>query len=189
MVPLFPLSAHIFPGGRMALRIFEARYLRMVKEALREERGFGICMVNSKGDKALNQHIYPIGTYVEVVDFDMLEDGLLGLTVEGRYLFNIDHIDTESDGLRVGQCNKLTTWNNDTFIGRDDDIMLSSRLNQIIENYPELSTMYDAPELDNLSWVVYRWLELLPIKASDKQQLLGENEPGKVLTFLEELVK
>ncbi|MGL4715609.1 MAG: LON peptidase substrate-binding domain-containing protein, partial [Aeromonas sp.] len=30
---LFPLSAHLLPGGIMPLRIFEPRYQRMIAEA------------------------------------------------------------------------------------------------------------------------------------------------------------
>jgi Lon protease-like protein len=81
--PLFPLSAHILPEGRMALRIFEPRYIRMVKDACRLNEGFVICMLNSKGQKEDNTHIFPTGTYCKVIDFDVLEDGLLGITVEG----------------------------------------------------------------------------------------------------------
>ena len=173
----------------MALRIFEARYLRMIKEALRNERGFGICMFNSRGDKALNQHIFPIGTYVKVIDFDALQDGLLGITVEGTQLFRVLEVTTEADDLRVGEVQFVPAWGLETFRRRDDDIVLSDRLNQIISSYPELSNLYSDPELNNLSWVVYRWLELLPIKASDKQELLNEPEPVKVLAFLQELVK
>ena len=41
-LPLFPLHTVLFPGGPLALRIFEPRYLDMVRRCLREERGFGV---------------------------------------------------------------------------------------------------------------------------------------------------
>jgi hypothetical protein len=37
-VPLFPLPLVLFPGGKLSLQIFEARYLDMVKKGLRELR-------------------------------------------------------------------------------------------------------------------------------------------------------
>lgn len=41
---LFPLSAHLLPGGIMPLRIFEPRYQRMIAEA--QEREFALCMLD-----------------------------------------------------------------------------------------------------------------------------------------------
>ena len=93
-LPLFPLSAHILPQGRMALRIFEPRYVRMVKNACATQTGFGVCMLNAKGDKERNEHIHVVGTHVKVIDFDMLDDGLLGITVEGDKCFNIEQVVT-----------------------------------------------------------------------------------------------
>lgn len=187
-IPLFPLSAHIFPGGKMALRIFEARYLRMVKETLKAQTGFGICMFNAHGDKERNQHIYPIGTYVKIIDFDMLDDGLLGITVEGQYLFTVGEIQTQQDGLRVGEIEELPLWSSDTFPGIDAPL-LQERLVQIIASYPELQSLYTDPPLKDLSWVVFRWLELLPIKAADKQQLMTQQNPKVVVEFLESLIR
>ena len=90
--PLFPLSAHLLPEGRMALRIFEPRYVRMVKQACAENKGFVMCMLNANGDKNLNEHIHKIGTYAQVVDFDMLDDGLLGIKVAGSHLVEVSSI-------------------------------------------------------------------------------------------------
>ena len=56
-IPLFPLSAHLLPGGGMSLRIFEPRYTRMIKQACASDSGFGICMLNSKGDKDKNEKV------------------------------------------------------------------------------------------------------------------------------------
>lgn len=187
-IPLFPLSAHLLPGGKMALRIFEPRYVRMVKESLKAQHGFGICMLNSKGDKDLNQHIYPVGTYAKVVDFDMLDDGLLGITVEGEHLFSIDAIESEPDGLRVGDVHRIDVWQQDAF-PEIEASSLQDRLKQIIDSYPELKDLYGDAPVSDLSWVVYRWLELLPIKAADKQHLLGQNDPKVVVEFLSSLIE
>ena len=40
--PLFPLGCVLFPGGRMALRIFERRYLDLLRNTLRDDGHFGI---------------------------------------------------------------------------------------------------------------------------------------------------
>ena len=35
--PIFPLNTIVFPGGYLPLRIFEPRYLEMVKNCLKEK--------------------------------------------------------------------------------------------------------------------------------------------------------
>ena len=185
-LPLFPLSAHILPQGRMALRIFEPRYIRMVKEACAAQSGFGICMLNAKGDKSLNEHIHHIGTHVKVIDFDLLNDGLLGITVEGDRCFSIQKIETEKDGLRIGQCSWLPTWRAEP---GTDISLVKQRLIDIFDKYPEIQDMYPAPHFDDPIWVVYRWLELLPVSAEQKQQFIQQKDYVKTVDFLTQLVK
>ncbi|MDP2057237.1 MAG: LON peptidase substrate-binding domain-containing protein, partial [Thiobacillus sp.] len=44
-LPLFPLNTVVFPGGQLPLRIFEQRYLDMVKQAIADNTPFGICAI------------------------------------------------------------------------------------------------------------------------------------------------
>ncbi len=44
-LPLFPLDTVLFPGGPLRLRIFEPRYLDMVRRCLREQSAFGVVLV------------------------------------------------------------------------------------------------------------------------------------------------
>ena len=44
-LPLFPLSNVLFPGGHLQLRIFEPRYIDLVRECARTGRAFGVCMI------------------------------------------------------------------------------------------------------------------------------------------------
>ncbi|MFT5839442.1 MAG: Lon protease-like protein [Flavobacteriales bacterium] len=186
-IPLFPLSAHLLPGGRMSLRIFEPRYVRMVKEACASDKGFGICMVNSQGDKDKNQHIYPIGTFAKVIDFDLLEDGFLGVIVEGGKCFNILTITTESDELRLGECQWIDEWPAQT---ADHSISpIDEKLIEIFDNYPELQMLYQNPKFNDPIWVIYRWLELLPVNVEQKQHFLQQKDCVKALEFLTQLVE
>jgi Lon protease-like protein len=186
-IPLFPLSAHLLPGGRMSLRIFEPRYVRMVKEACAANTGFGICMVNAQGDKDKNQHIYAIGTFAKVIDFDLLDDGFLGIIVEAHKCFNIITITTQSDELRVGECQWLDEWPAQP---KENSIApIDERLIEIFDKYPELQKLYQNPKFNDPIWVIYRWLELLPIKAEQKQQFLQQKDCVNALDFLTQLVE
>lgn len=172
----------------MALRIFEPRYVRMVKDACKNQTSFCICMYNSRGDKDKNQHIFPLGTLAHVVDFEMLEDGLLGITVEGSELVSIDQVETEKDGLRVGN---VTSVNSQLSLEApsDGDNKLVNRLMEIIESYPEISNLYPEPNFNDYNWVVCRWLELLPIRAEEKQKLLSAEDKSAIPGYLEQLLK
>ncbi|GAC18827.1 LON peptidase substrate-binding domain-containing protein [Paraglaciecola arctica] len=185
--PLFPLSAHLLPGGRMLLRIFEPRYVRMVKEACAAETGFGMCMLNAQGDKEQNQHIYSIGTYVKVIDFDLLDDGFLGVIVEGQKCFEIMSITTETDELRIGKCIWLAEWS--TQSTEQSIAPIDERLMDVFDKYPELQSLYQNPKFNDPIWVIYRWLELLPVDAEKKQQFLQQKDCVKALDFLTQLVE
>ena len=82
--PIFPLNTIVFPGGYLPLRIFEPRYLEMVKNCLKENSGFGIVLSN-------NESHYSIGTYCKIVDWEQLPDGLLGILTRGKYRFKINN--------------------------------------------------------------------------------------------------
>lgn len=184
--PLFPLSAHLLPEGRMSLRIFEPRYTRMIKQACAENTGFVMCMLNANGDKEKNQHIYPIGTYAKVVDFDLLDDGLLGIKVAGSYLVEVSNIVTEPDGLRLGDCKELTPWQCD--IDPKQIAPMDERLKEIFAKYDDIAALYEAPRFDDPIWVMRRWLELLPVDGGQKQQFLQQHDCNKLLNYLNALI-
>jgi len=184
--PLFPLSAHLLPEGRMALRIFEPRYVRMVKEACAENKGFVMCMLNANGDKSANEHIHKIGTYATVVDFDMLDDGLLGIKVAGSHLVEVEDILVEKDELRTGICTPIDSWNCD--LSTQQIAPMDERLKEIFGNYEELASLYDEPKFDSPNWVLNRWLELLPVDGSQKQHFLEQRECTNLLKYLSTLI-
>ncbi|MBT1452283.1 LON peptidase substrate-binding domain-containing protein [Glaciecola sp. XM2] len=186
-VPLFPLSSHVLPEGRMALRIFEPRYTRMVKEVCESDGGFVVCMINHSGDKSNNTHIFPLGTYCKVIDFDILDDGLLGVTIEGKHCVAINDVETQFDDLRVATCEPSTIWTCESLI--EDLSPMNDRLREIFEKYPEVSDLYDTTKFDDPVWVVNRWLELLPVDAEQKQHFMAQQDCDKVVKYLSQLIE
>lgn len=97
-LPLFPLQTVLFPGASLSLRIFEQRYLDMVRECTRNQQGFGvICAWPANGENRARHA--RIGTEAIIVDFSTLEDGLLGLKCVGRRRFRIDQTHARENGL------------------------------------------------------------------------------------------
>ena len=171
----------------MALRIFEPRYIRMVKQVCRDDTGFVVCMINQSGEGENNTNIFPLGTFCKVIDFDVLDDGLLGLTIEGKHCVAITEIETEFDGLRIGECSKTNIWQCD--VPASELAPMDKRLKEVFDKYPEVSQLYETCKYDNAVWVINRWLELLPLGAEQKQHFLAQPECTKVLEYLSQLIE
>src|SRR4030065_1339596 len=76
-LPLFPLNTVVFPGGQVPLRIFEQRYLDMVKQAIADNTPFGICAIHDVTETGTTAVPYSVGTRVRVTDWDMPQTGIL----------------------------------------------------------------------------------------------------------------
>ena len=44
-MPIFPLRTVLFPGGILPLRIFEPRYVDMIRWCMREQATFGVVLL------------------------------------------------------------------------------------------------------------------------------------------------
>src|SRR5690554_6125759 len=100
-LPLFPLQTVLLPGGRLALRVFEPRYLDMVARCLRETNRFGVVAIRDGAEVgAATTHDY--GTSAEIVDWDQGPQGMLGIVAAGREPFRLVASRRQADGLYVG---------------------------------------------------------------------------------------
>ena len=88
-IPLFPLGTVLFPGGHLPLRIFERRYIDMVRECSTRDICFGVCLINNPEDSIIPATHHRMGTMAKIIDFSTLEDGLLGIVASGQQKFVI----------------------------------------------------------------------------------------------------
>ena len=82
-VALFPLNAVLFPGGVMPLRIFEARYMDMVRDCMQKEQSFGVCLIVKGAEVGGAADHEPVGCLAKIVDWDMQQLGLLHIRTIG----------------------------------------------------------------------------------------------------------
>ena len=88
-LPVFPLGLVALPGSIQSLQIFEPRYLKMVKKCMSGSHGFVIVLkINDASEFGISKK----GTYVEIVDFNNLPNGLLGITVKAETKVSINNI-------------------------------------------------------------------------------------------------
>ena len=184
---LFPLTINVLPGAYLPLQIFEPRYIDMVKDCLSKERGFCIVLIKEEKEfsKLKAQHS-ATGTYVEVVDFNQLENGLLGITVQGKYRAQILDRKEQEDGLLLGNIVQSK---------EADDICLEADYENIwrvlreISEHPEIKKLQLEIDFSNSSSVAYNLASLLPISPLDKQLILESSSNKTRLESLQEILK
>ena len=184
-IALFPLSIVLFPRGPLPLRIFETRYVDMVRRCMREAKEFGVVLIR-EGAEVGPAQTYDVGTMAQIVDFHQLADGFLGLSCVGQRRFRIQQRSQQSDGLHLADVEWLDVEPVVTVPERH------ARLAELIKNVlPQLGEVYtDMPmQLDDAAWVGHRLAEILPIAGPEKQFLLELDDPVARLDMLSPLTE
>jgi hypothetical protein len=182
-IALFPLNVVLFPAGPLPLRIFETRYVDMVRRCMREDQRFGVALIREGGEVG-PADTFDVGTMAKIVDFHQLSDGFLGLSCVGEQRFRIVNRSRQADGLNLAGIECLP---------RDVKTAVPERhagLAELLRTVlPQLGEVYAGIEmhLDDAVWVGYRLAEILPIAAAEKQFCLELNDPIQRLDVLRPL--
>ncbi len=178
-LPLFPLHAVLFPGGPLALRIFEPRYVDMVRRCFREQGEFGVVLIIEGEETGAAGTIASIGTTARLVDFDPLPDGLLGITCLGARRFRLHGRSQQGDGLNVGEVEFLAPETHCPL-----PIELAHLADLLRDVLPKLGRAYAHIDegYDSAGWVANRWAEVLPLEPGEQLQLLELDDPLLRLT-------
>jgi Lon protease-like protein len=173
-MPLFPLNTVLFPGGPLSLRIFEPRYVDMIRNCMRDAAPFGVVMIRDGKEVGAVSSISDIGTAARIIDFDQLPNGLLGIVCSGEQKFRVDDRRVAADGLNVG----TVTW-----LPPEPAQPLPAKythLSQLLRKVlPQLGNAYSMlpTNFDDAGWVSSRLVEILPISLADKQACLELDDP------------
>jgi Lon protease-like protein len=179
-IPLFPLNIVLFPDGPLPLRIFETRYVDMVRSCMRDERGFGVVLI-SAGLEAGPAETYDVGTTAKITDFHQLPGGLLGLSCVGEQRFRILKKSIAKDGLNLGEIEWLADEPALSVPARH--AWLRELLRTVLPQLGEVYTGIDM-RLDDAAWVGHRLAEILPIELHRKQSFLEMDDPIQRLDAL-----
>jgi Lon protease-like protein len=181
-LPLFPLSSVLFPGGTLGLRLFEPRYLDLVKRCGRSGEGFGICLILQGQEAGAPAIPAAVGTEAAIVDFAMTDDGLLGITVEGRRRFHVERTRVRSDGLVLADVSWLPPPKPQPL--GDEYALLSTLLARILDKAGIDHPGAGKGDLADAAWVGWRLAEWLPLSGEERQWLLQEDDPHRRLDQL-----
>jgi Lon protease-like protein len=178
-LPLFPLQTVLLPGGALALRVFEARYVDMVARCLRGANRFGVVAIR-EGLEVGAAVSYDFGTAAEIVDWHQEPGGLLGIRATGREEFRILESQRATDGLYVGRVAWLAAL--EPMPLPNEHAFLADLLRRILAPLP----LYrDVPTpFDDATWIAARLIELLPLALARKQALLETRNTAERLAQL-----
>lgn len=187
-LPLFPLNTVLFPRGPLPLRIFEPRYVDMVKRCMREGSCFGVVLLQGGAETGPIDGIASIGTTARIVDFNLLKDGLLGLTCRGERRFRVLRCWRQGDGLNLGEVEWVDGASVPVVAVPSEHRHLADVLRRVL---PELGEVYAGiePRFDDAGWVGARLVEILPISLADKQVCLEMDDPLERLAALSPLIR
>lgn len=191
-LPLFPLQSVLFPGGLLALKVFEARYLDLIGACLREQRPFGVVAllrggeVHRPGQGVSFEHV---GTAAELIDVDGDTPGILQVRSRGMQRFDVESSRQEADGLWLARVQAQPA---------DEALAPAPAMHETVKGLANaiatLKAQGAAPFLapyrfDDAGWVANRWCEILPISLAAKQKLMELPDPAVRLQLVDEFLR
>lgn len=184
-LPLFPLGLVALPGSIQSLQIFEPRYLKMIKECMSDNHGFVIVLkINDASEFGISKK----GTYVEIVDFNNLPNGLLGITVKAETKVSINNICKLEDGLHIANIRPEIDPEVDNQALLAEYPEMINILSQIIK-HPKVNELPIKVDFNSADSVAYHLAGLIPLSLSQKQNLLEAFDAAQRLSMLSKYIE
>lgn len=191
-LPLFPLRSVLFPGGLLALRVFEARYLDLVSDCLRSQQPFGVVALKKGGEVRTSSEqveLEAVGCLAELIEVDAAQPGILAVRCRGTQRFRSGAPQQRDDGL----------WEAEAELLPDDEPVLPSEAligsaKGLANAIATLKQQGNLPFLepyhfDQAGWLANRWCELLPISLAAKQKLMELDDPLVRLKLVDDFLR
>ncbi len=176
-LPLIPRSEIVLPGGRLPLRVFEGRYIDMVRDCLEQSSNFGICLHSETAAK-----MFPYGTSVEIVDWNSDESGVLVIVTRGIQTFRTINTTQEPNGLLVGEVEMLPSAQRTPVPAKYSDLVELLRF-ALLNVGPVLD--YKETDFADSVWVGNRLVEALPMSPEARYKLATIEDPIECLDALQ----
>jgi hypothetical protein len=197
-LPLFPLNTVLFPEGVLPLKVFETRYIDMVRECMKLDRPFGVVRIKSGREVGTAAVPDGVGCLAHIEQWDMPELGLLMLQTCGGQRFRILETRVLPDQ-RLEARVELIADDEDTPISPQlqacaqalklviDDISAAASNGQ--ESGSGFSPFPKQLRLDSTCWVANRWCEILPISTLARQKLLELQDAQSRLSIVHQYLQ
>lgn len=177
-LPLFPLHAVLLPGATIGLRVFEPRYLDLVRSG----ETFGITLILEGHEVGAPAVPAAWGTEARIEDFDVGADGVLVLRLRGARRFHVRQTRVRDNGLVVAQVEWCEPDPDDELLPQH--ALLATVLERIIEQAGQAYAPERPASMEQAAWVGWRLAELLPLSEGQRLALLQEADPHRRLDQL-----
>lgn len=174
-LPLFPLQTVLLPGAALGLRLFERRYLDMVRDCGRSGSGFGVCMILEDNEAGVPATPAAFGTEAVIEDFGTGDDGLLTLQVRGARRFHVVRTRVRDNGLVMGEVEWRDADIDDPV--RPEHSLLATLLQHFLEKVGGEHSKVSNARFDDAAWVGWRLAEFMPIKDAQRLAILQQDDP------------
>ncbi len=194
-LPLFPLGSVLYPGSVLPLRIFEVRYLDMIRRCIEAGAPFGVVSLTQGSEVAKpgqSEIFARVGTLAQIIEHENPQPGLRVLRCVGQQRFRIQQSERLKHGLWVADVIHLPEDNVVSVPAELQDCvtLLQSALarmpaevqSNLFEGAPRDSQLQDC------SWLANRWCQLLPLPLEMKQRLLELDSPLIRLELVSDLL-
>lgn len=184
-LPVFPIALFLLPQGVNRLRVFEAKYLKLVSLAL-NNGGF----ILWDKEQAQVGYEYGWGSLVEIINFNQGQDGILEVDIKCKSLVKINKLDKSAHELLMAEAEPLSHWS-EKEAGKTKQYApakLTDLLYRVLNNENQLNRLYQSQKKKNANWVVARWLEILPITFETKSVFISTNSLDSAQTFVEKIL-
>ncbi len=175
------------------MRVFETRYMDMVRSCMRDSSAFGVCRITEGGEVGQPAQHEPIGCLARIADWDMTQPGVLQIRVLGDRRFRIVERSVQKDGLISAHVVLIA---DDALLPVPKDLdPCASLLRKILIDLESKEANADerliaSPyQFDSCAWVSNRLCELLYIPISAKQKLMALDDPVARLTLVHQFLQ
>ena len=196
-LPLFPLKTVLFPGGVLPLRVFETRYIDMVRDCMKNEAPFGVVLIKSGQEVGVAAEPELVGCLATIQEVDMPTLGMMLLRTLGGERFRIletrvlpdQRLEARVELLQADEAGNV--GNAHLACARAlkiviDDIVAKGKA----EHGSKFESPFGRPlQLDNAGWVANRWCEILPIPLKARQKLLELDDAQSRLSIIHQYLQ
>lgn len=193
VIPVFPLETVLFPGGVLPLRIFEKRYVDMVRDCLRDGSGFGVCRITTGSEVGEPAEHEAIGCLARIHAWDMEQPGVLQIWTRGESRFRVIDREVRPDGLVIANATWLPDDEDEPLPGEFEDCaaLLRRIVADIVEREadPARRMVAEPYRFDSLVWVSNRLAEFMPVASRAKQSMMAAESPLARMMVVRDLLR
>lgn len=196
-LPLFPLKTVLFPEGILPLKVFETRYIDMVRECMKHNMPFGVVLIKAGQEVGTAAEPEEIGCLAHITDWDIQNLGVMLLRTQGGTRFRTLETRVLADQRLEARVEMIAA--DEAITISDIHVNCAKTLKIVMDDIDakgrtEYGNAFVSPfshpiRLESASWVSNRWCEILPIPLKARQKLLELGDAQSRLSIVHQYLQ